>query len=316
MGRCKISITKEKLGGYLAQGKTRKEIGQIFGCSVSTIAGRIKEYGLVGVCRRADVKPVFSEEAVEKIRNTVKGKFAEGDKMGFKREEGLAYKSLQPDYTTLCLRGRCDECGETNKLVLHHIDGNQNNSLLTNLQTLCLSCHDFKYYQPYMTIIVSINFSSAHHIKDHPSCGETHGHNYKLTVELGGRLNKKLMVRDFGEVKDILKEVVVEIDHKYLNKVFDFDYVTSEWLIIQVFRVLNQKLKGLKKITLSEGETTLVTLSDSSFQEFLGHIQSRKGRTNLLHFIYKTKVWNLPDNSAQVWEAEDCSVRYLGKEEQ
>lgn len=38
----------------------------------------------------------------------------------------------------------CDLCGfkarYTNQLVVHHIDGNLNNSALINLRTVCLNC--------------------------------------------------------------------------------------------------------------------------------------------------------------------------------
>jgi formate dehydrogenase maturation protein FdhE len=38
----------------------------------------------------------------------------------------------------------CEHCGETNKLEIDHIDGNRSNNHLTNLQTLCKSCHIIK----------------------------------------------------------------------------------------------------------------------------------------------------------------------------
>ena len=215
--------------------------------------------------------------------------------MGFKGVKGLTEKALQPDYSSVVEMDKCYECGGTEKIILHHIDGNQNNSLLTNQEPLCGSCHTFKQYQPYMIIGVSVDFSSAHLISEHQGkCSNLHGHNYTLTAELGGRLNKMMMVRDFGEVKNVLHEVVDKLDHKYLNDVFEFNCMTSEWLLVQLFKILNQKLKGLKEISLSEGKNTISTLTDAYFQEFLGHKQSRKLGNKVSHFSYKTVVWENP----------------------
>lgn len=39
--------------------------------------------------------------------------------------------------------GRCEACGSTSKLSVHHFDEEPKNNALANLQTLCLSCHNF-----------------------------------------------------------------------------------------------------------------------------------------------------------------------------
>jgi len=48
------------------------------------------------------------------------------------------------DYRAKCLSQKinaCWHCGETDKLVVHHIDGDRNNNELGNLIPLCKSCH-------------------------------------------------------------------------------------------------------------------------------------------------------------------------------
>ena len=245
--------------------------------------------------------PTKRPEVRNQIKEIITANYKKGKSMGFVSVKGLSKKSLQPDYTQPIEPVICNECSETTNLILHHVDGNQNNSLHTNLQWLCGSCHTSKQYQPYMVIGVSVNFSSAHLIEGHKGkCSNLHGHNFKLTVKLGGRLNKLMMVRDFGEVKPILEETVSMLDHKYLNEVFEFNIMTSEWILIQLFKTLNHKLKGLKEISLSEGDNTISTLTDAYFQEFLGHRQSRKIGSKLSHFAYKTVVW----------KDSDCRLEY------
>lgn len=41
-------------------------------------------------------------------------------------------------------RYRCIECKTTEKLSVDHIDGNRSNNKLSNLQTLCFTCHGSK----------------------------------------------------------------------------------------------------------------------------------------------------------------------------
>jgi len=36
---------------------------------------------------------------------------------------------------------KCQKCGDDGKLIVHHIDGNDNNNVLNNLITLCNKCH-------------------------------------------------------------------------------------------------------------------------------------------------------------------------------
>lgn len=41
------------------------------------------------------------------------------------------------------ISGSCDACGLTSNLSAHHVDGNPLNNESSNIQTLCLHCHNF-----------------------------------------------------------------------------------------------------------------------------------------------------------------------------
>jgi 6-pyruvoyltetrahydropterin/6-carboxytetrahydropterin synthase len=67
-------------------------------------------------------------------------------------------------------------------------------------------------------------FSAAHRLENfYGKCEALHGHNWKVEVFLtGDRLDQAGLVRDFGEIKARTREVLEEIDHKYLNELPDF----------------------------------------------------------------------------------------------
>ena len=60
--------------------------------------------------------------------------------------------------------------------------------------------------------VYKTEFHSAHYIKDHPTCGKTHGHSYKLTVKVA---TDKLL--DFHDLKQKVDGVTAEFDHKDLG---------------------------------------------------------------------------------------------------
>ena len=69
----------------------------------------------------------------------------------------------------------------------------------------------------------NFTFDAAHRIIDYSGkCENLHGHTYKLTVTITGKLKSDGMVLDFAILKQIVEENVLErLDHKYLNDVFE-----------------------------------------------------------------------------------------------
>ena len=67
-------------------------------------------------------------------------------------------------------------------------------------------------------------FAAAHRLENfNGKCESLHGHNWKVEVFLGGKdLNGTGLLMDFGVVKARTKEVLEEIDHKYLNELAAF----------------------------------------------------------------------------------------------
>jgi 6-pyruvoyltetrahydropterin/6-carboxytetrahydropterin synthase len=67
-------------------------------------------------------------------------------------------------------------------------------------------------------------FAAAHRLENfNGKCESLHGHNWKVEVFLGGKdLDGTGLLMDFGVVKARTKEVLEEIDHKYLNELAAF----------------------------------------------------------------------------------------------
>ena len=62
----------------------------------------------------------------------------------------------------------------------------------------------------------NIRFSSAHIIPEYEKCGRLHGHTYAVHVKIGGKPDKKGIIMDFSLVKETIKKIVNELDHKVL----------------------------------------------------------------------------------------------------
>ena len=64
---------------------------------------------------------------------------------------------------------------------------------------------------------LNIKFSSAHFIIEHEKCSKLHGHNFYVTVEIEGEIiDEKGFVIDFLHIKNMLKSICNNLDHKVL----------------------------------------------------------------------------------------------------
>ena len=92
-----------------------------------------------------------------------------------------------------------------------------------------------------MRLYYSNTFSAAHYIPEHPKCGKTHGHTWKVEVWLEGELREedKGMLLDFGDIKDLLKA----FDHDALN---DLTWFTDNFppTAEHLAQVIHAGLKG------------------------------------------------------------------------
>ncbi len=62
----------------------------------------------------------------------------------------------------------------------------------------------------------NFRFSACHMIPTHKKCGRLHGHTYALHARIYGKQDKKGMIVDFSVVKDAMRKIVDQLDHRVL----------------------------------------------------------------------------------------------------
>jgi HNH endonuclease. len=88
------------------------------------------------------IDPAFVDVLVEKAYQSVLVEKKKGnyDQAGKKNNN---YKNGISTYTQH-KKSKCQQCGSTKNLMVHHKDGNRKNNNPSNLETLCWSCHEKK----------------------------------------------------------------------------------------------------------------------------------------------------------------------------
>ena len=114
-------------------------------------------------------------------------------------------------------------------------------------------------------------FSSAHYLRNYQgACENLHGHNWmvELVVE-GEKLNEIEILIDFKELKNTLKEVLSELDHRLINELpyFQKRNPSSENIAKFIFERVKEKLRcyphvKVKEVTVFETEKASATYSE------------------------------------------------------
>ena len=111
-----------------------------------------------------------------------------------------------------------------------------------------------------MIIFKKFTFDSAHSLPNVPEghkCKAIHGHTYKLTVFVEGDLDEKQgWVMEFSELKDVVKPLVEQLDHKYLNDIEGLENPTCEIIAKWLWDRIKPDVPQLQKIHLDETPTS------------------------------------------------------------
>lgn len=101
----------------------------------------------------------------------------------------------------------------------------------------------------------TFHIEAAHHLPHVPKghkCGRIHGHSFKITLTLSGKVDEKMgWVVDYGDVKAAFKPLYEQLDHNYLNEVAGLENPTSENLAAWV---ANRFVLDVDGVTLSSVE--------------------------------------------------------------
>ena len=107
-----------------------------------------------------------------------------------------------------------------------------------------------------MRIFRDFRFEAAHRLPNVPEghkCARLHGHSFFARVTVEGALDDRLgWVMDFADLSAVVKPVVDELDHRYLNDLDGLENPTSEVLARWLWQRLAPALPGLQSVEIRE----------------------------------------------------------------
>jgi 6-pyruvoyltetrahydropterin/6-carboxytetrahydropterin synthase len=112
------------------------------------------------------------------------------------------------------------------------------------------------------TLCVKDSFAAAHRLIGYEGkCEDLHGHNFVVEAFFSGeKLGDDGLLVDFKILKDYLKDVLDNLDHKYLNEIpyFVERASSAEYIALYIFGEVEKQIKGraavLKEIRVWESD--------------------------------------------------------------
>lgn len=288
----KILISKNILQALLNKGLTREQMSEKLNVSMQQVLDReMRRNGLRYLKNsffyKGDRNPAKRKCVRDKISKSVAVLWQKGyyknrvngmiGRTGFLHHnyKGKKYdfRKYLSDYHSISV---CYECGRINrKIDIHHIDGNHENWLVTNLIPLCVPCHQKRHILsmklPTVSLAVQGHFDAAHHLINYDGkCAKNHGHRFTYEVIVSGTVKDNGFLIDFGLLKKFLKDKIdLLLDHSEINDVVPFN-PTAENLVIWLFELLQKKaqIKGIKQISLWETPECRAIITDKNMLDF------------------------------------------------
>ena len=114
-------------------------------------------------------------------------------------------------------------------------------------------------------------------------CSNIHGHNYKVDVTVWGLVNDETgMVLDFGDLKDIIKEFILDShDHAIALNMEDKDLI--DFCIQKQF-----------KHVLYDTDPTAEAMADRFYNDLAKHFKE----ISVVMYVHSVRVWETPTSYA------------------
>lgn len=111
------------------------------------------------------------------------------------------------------------------------------------------------------------DFAAAHNLRNfRGKCENLHGHNWKVEVIVrGNELDDSGVLMDFGELKQTTREILGELDHKYLNDLAFFQSLNpsseniARYLFDRLSERLNNDRRGVYEVSAWESADACAT---------------------------------------------------------
>ena len=118
-------------------------------------------------------------------------------------------------------------------------------------------------------ITVEESFAAGHYLRDYKGkCENPHGHNYRVRVTLeGDSLDSIGLLYDFVHLKQMIKDAIQALDHRFMNEIPPFDTINpsaeniAKYFYEQAAQKLPKAANGarLTSVTVWESDTTYAT---------------------------------------------------------
>ena len=118
-------------------------------------------------------------------------------------------------------------------------------------------------------VSVEETFSAGHALRGYKGkCENPHGHNYRVRVNVdGAKLDSIGLLFEFAHLKRILRDLIADVDHKFLNDQAPFDAInpSAENIAKFLYDVASKEMRQMpnapriKSITVWETEQTSAT---------------------------------------------------------
>ncbi len=106
-------------------------------------------------------------------------------------------------------------------------------------------------HQVVIEVVREYHFEAAHTLAWHPGkCSRIHGHSYRLEAAVGGELDQRGVVQEFGELDQVVQPLIETLDHCDLGTVVDNP--TAERIATWLFERIEAETPGLTWIRLWE----------------------------------------------------------------
>ena len=111
-----------------------------------------------------------------------------------------------------------------------------------------------------MEIYKTFTFEAAHRLPNVPpghKCARLHGHSFQVTVHVQGPLLAHAgWVMDFADLKAVVKPLIEELDHAYLNEIPGLENPTSEVIARWIWRRLTAPQRPPRRRLRAEPRAT------------------------------------------------------------
>lgn len=115
---------------------------------------------------------------------------------------------------------------------------------------------------------LGLRFSACHIIPEHGKCSRLHGHTYTIHSKVHGTLNEFGIVLDFEIIKNTLRSIIIDLDHKLLipNNSSHFKIEKGPQITVHL---------GEKVYSFPEEDVTLIQTSAATAESLANYIMEK-----------------------------------------